>query len=50
MNQPHDTTDKDDSHETSNAREKGILEGHSENSGNLAGPGPNTDRDEDPDT
>lgn len=50
MNQPRDTADEANSHETSDAREKSILEGRSEASGNLAGPGPHSDRDEDPDT
>ncbi|WP_174189247.1 hypothetical protein [Nocardia barduliensis] len=50
MNRPHDRTDEEDARATSNTREKRIIEGRSEASGNLAGPGPNTDQDEDPDT
>ncbi len=48
MNQPHDSTDDEDARGTSNTREKRILEGRSEASGNLAGPGPKSDQDEDP--
>lgn len=49
MNQPHDTAD-DDSHETPGATEKDTAEGRSQNSGKLAGPGPGSGQDEDPDT
>ncbi|MGK8506668.1 hypothetical protein ACRS5S_00965 [Nocardia asiatica] len=50
MNRPHDTTDDEDARDTSDTREKAIIEGHSEASGDLAGPGPKNDQDEDPDT
>ncbi|WP_157111637.1 hypothetical protein [Nocardia beijingensis] len=50
MNQPHDTTDDEGSPETPAASEKDTTEGRSENSGKLAGPGPGSGRDEDPDT
>ncbi|MFC8042889.1 hypothetical protein [Nocardia sp. NPDC057353] len=50
MTGPHDTADGESSPDTGKAREDGIVEGGSEASGNLAGPGPHGDQDEDPDT
>ncbi|MFC3965356.1 hypothetical protein [Nocardia jiangsuensis] len=47
MTQPHDSDDGAGDAET---REDRIVDGGSEAPGNLAGPGPGDDQDEDPDT
>ncbi|MEV0355075.1 helix-turn-helix domain-containing protein [Nocardia sp. NPDC050697] len=50
MTRPHDSDNGASSPDSEKAREDDIVEGGSEASGNLAGPGPHGDRDEDPDT
>ncbi|MBF6468733.1 hypothetical protein IU427_26735 [Nocardia beijingensis] len=50
MNHPYDAANDEGTRETSDDREKDVLEGGSEAPGDLAGPGPGDGRKEDPDT
>ncbi|MEU2042423.1 hypothetical protein [Nocardia niwae] len=50
MNHPDDAANDERARETPDTREKDILEGGGEASGDLAGPGPEHDQREDPDT